>query len=111
MPASPITHLTAPEEQHMLFLFLPLISGATPPLESEAVSTLHALFSGTHSSGASVLPDPRPVTGVHFFMVYALKAGVTPASPPPFQAFQVPPPNPETKAPRDLAVVMSIYDA
>lgn len=111
MPTSPITQLTAPEEQHMLLLFLPLISGATPPLKSKAVSTLHALFSGTHSAGASMLPDPRAATGVHFYMVYALKAGQTPVPPPPFPAFQVPPPNPETKAPRDLAVVMSIYDA
>jgi hypothetical protein len=112
MSVQPITSLSTPEEQHLLFLFLPLKSAAKPaPPEADPLAALHALFSGKLPDGSSVLPDPRPTTGVHFYMAYGLKAGVTPTPPPPFTAFQVPPPNPETKAPRDLAVVMSIYDA
>jgi hypothetical protein len=124
MPVSQITRLSAPEEQHMLFLFLPLKSAAPSPKpktapksktasttpQSKTISTLHALFSGKLPNGKSVLPDPRIATGVHFFMIYMLKAGETPP-PSPFPTFQLPPPNPETKAPRDLAVVISIYDA
>jgi hypothetical protein len=106
-----VTSLMSPEEQHLLLLFLPLKHGAKPPLESDAVSTLHTLFSGKQVKGTTAPSDPRPATGVHFFMIYALAAGKTTNPPPPFPAFQVPPPNPETKAPRDLAVVMSIYDA
>ncbi len=112
MSAQPITQLSAPEEQHLLFLFLPLKSAVKPaPLEADPLMALHSLFSGKMPDGTSVLPDPRTATGVHFYMAYGLKAGTTPAPPPPFTAFQVPPPNPDTKVPRDLAVVMSIYDA
>jgi hypothetical protein len=110
MSTSPITNLTAPQEQHMLFLFLPLKHGAPPPLQSEALAALHGLFSGQNAAGDGAPSLSRTATGVHFFMAYALAAGATPGPPPPFPTFQVPPPNPETNAPRDLAVVLSIYD-
>lgn len=45
-------------------------------------------------------------------MTYFLSAtGSHQQPPPPLPVFQLPPPNPETKAARDLLVVMSIYDA
>ena len=104
MTVLPITQLSAPEEQHLLLLFLPLRTGTS---SSAVVPSLNTLFSGK----ALDAPDPRYSTGVHFYMVYSLKAGETTSAPPPFAAFQLPPPNPETYAPRDLAVVLSIYDA
>ncbi|HEX8249172.1 MAG TPA: hypothetical protein VF599_13425 [Pyrinomonadaceae bacterium] len=106
-----VTSLSAPEEQHLLLLFLPLKHGSKPPLESDGISTLHTLFSGSPPADSTAQSDPRPATGVHFFMIYALAAGAEQNPPPPFPAFQVPPPNPDTKEPRDLAVVLSIYDA
>jgi hypothetical protein len=111
MPVSPIDRLSAPEEQHLLFLFLPLARKKKPAAasesESEPMGALHALFSGSLPNA----PDPRVATGVHFYMAYLLAAGAEQEPPPPFPVFQPPPPNPETGAPRDLAVVMSIYDA
>jgi hypothetical protein len=107
MSVAPITHLSAPEEQHMLFLFLPLKTGGSPA----AVPALRTILSGHREKNGSVSVDPRTVTGVHFYMVYALLAGEPATSPLPFPTFQLPPPNPETGSPRDLAVVISIYDA
>lgn len=108
MTVLPITRLSAPEEQHLLLLFLPLRSG-TP--SSTVLPSLRTLFSGRAPVESMDGPDPRYATGVHFYMVYALEAGETTSAPPPFTAFQLPPPNPETNAPRNLAVVLSIYDA
>jgi hypothetical protein len=111
MSAKAIEKLTAPEEQHMLFLFLPLRSGKKGA-ETEAAGALHSIFSGQRADGAPALSDPRVATGVHFYMAYLLLAGMPPAAPPPpFPTFQLPPPNPKTGAPRHLAVVMSIYDS
>lgn len=108
MSVSPITNISAPDEQHLLFLCLPLKTGT--PTASDPMPAINALFSGqpTDAPGET---DPRPATGVHFYMAYLLKAGAAQTPPPPFPVFQVPPPNPTTKAPRDLAVVLSIYDA
>lgn len=108
MTVLPITRLSAPEEQHLLLLFLPLRSG-TP--SSTVLPSLRTLFSGRPPVESMDGPDPRYATGVHFYMIYALEAGETTSAPPPFTAFQLPPPNPETNAPRNLAVVLSIYDA
>jgi hypothetical protein len=107
MSAKAIASLTASQEQHMLFLFLPFKHFTKPETQSQAVGALHSLLGGSTPGGG----DSRPAKGVHFFMLYILGAGQTPAAPPPFPTFQVPPPNPETKAPRDLVAVMSIYDA
>ncbi|HLM01644.1 MAG TPA: hypothetical protein VK400_11365 [Pyrinomonadaceae bacterium] len=111
---NPITSLTATDEQHLLFLFLPIGTGAS----EEAVGALHTLLSGKPANdgggngNGSAGSDPRTATGVHFFMTYFLSAaGSQQQPPPPFPVFQLPPPNPETKAARDLLVVMSIYDA
>jgi hypothetical protein len=94
---SPVTHLTAPEQQHMLLLFLPLKSA--PSAQEEAAGTLKALFSGV---------DPRRLTGVHYFMVYLLPAGFKPPGVVP--TFQQAPAGPSGQ-PKSLAVVLSIYDA
>lgn len=128
MSVSPISYLSTPEQQHLLFLALPIKQ--SPPLKQKpdahlhsAVTTLTTMFSGRHADGTHLF-DPRPATGVHFFMAYAQLAGLPDANgiwkpapppkypcPPPFQLFQVPPPNPETKALRHLVVVMALYDA
>lgn len=130
MSIAPITYLTTPEQQHMLFLALPIKqnpfskkAGSTSHVEL-ATTTLTTMFSGRHPDGSRVFSDPRPATGVHFFMAYAQLAGLPPTppktvwlpplpppSPPPFQLFQVPPRNPKTKELRHLVVVMAIYDA
>ena len=107
MSVSPITHISAPDEQHLLFLCLPLKSGT--PDESDPMPAITALFAGRQFEGGPD-PDPRPATGVHFFMATLLLAGVPQTPPPPFPVFQLPPPNPVTGAPRHMAVVMSIYD-
>jgi hypothetical protein len=128
MSISPITYLATPEQQHLLFLALPIKqslkknSPSTSHVEA-TVSTFATMFSGRHPDGSNVF-DPRPATGVHFFMAYAQLAGVPDSTgdwkpapppkypcPPPFQLFQVPPPNPETGDLRHLVVVMAIYDA
>jgi hypothetical protein len=111
MPAKAITSLTAPQEQHMLFLFLPFKHFTKPETQTDAMGALHGLLSGRAPGAGGAPSDGRPAKGVHFFMLYILGAGQTPAAPPPFPTFQVPPPNPQTNAPRDLVAVMSIYDA
>jgi hypothetical protein len=107
MSVSPITSISAPDQQHLLFLCLPLKTGTSTA--NDPMPAINALFSGQPGDAASDA-DPRPATGVHFYMAYVLRHGDKPTTPPPFPVFQVPPPNPEGK-PRDLAIVMSIYDA
>lgn len=102
----PISYLTAPEQQHLLLLALPI---KAVPGSAKVAPTLTTMFSGRHEDGTKMFSDPRPATGVHFFMIYVQIAGIPPAQPPPFPLFQLPPPN--GKLPRHLAVVMAIYDA
>jgi len=98
----PVTKVAAPDEQHLLFLGLPIVF---KPNSDPAAAVMGLLGGGSPSS------DPRAATGVHFFMTYLLLAGLPQPVPPPFPLFQLPPVNPDTNEPRHLLVVMSIYDA
>lgn len=101
----PITSLAAPAEQHMLFLFFPLKKGTL----KEAVEHAQAAFAAPPAPAAKVKgasadgPDPRVVTGVHFFMFYGLPANTEPQPKLPVPSFQ-------TAKDKDLLVVVSIYD-
>jgi hypothetical protein len=101
---APITSLAAPQEQHMLFLFLPLKKGAIAKTIS-GVSGLvapKAAAADSPEAAADPGPDNRADTGVHFFMLYGLADGETPGLLVP--SFQ-------TAKGKDLLVVISIYDA
>lgn len=87
MSISPITYLTTPEQQHLLFLALPIKEVPTLPPQVGLVPTLTTMFSGRHPDGTSVFSDPRPATGVHFAMAFFQFAGVPSPPPPPFQVF------------------------
>ncbi len=94
---SPITSIAKAQEQHMLFLFVPLKSGA-PPVEEP----LHRILAGPPPQ------DPRAAEGVHFFMFYRMMAGEKSRIAVP--TFQPAPAGPSGK-PKDLLVVLSLYDA
>src|SRR3954447_3359082 len=98
----PITSLAAPQEQHMLFLFLPLKKGAIPSMVSASSDVVGA--AAPADADAANGPDIRALTGVHFFMFYGLPAGTAPQPPLPVPSFQ-------TAEGKDLFVVISIYDA
>jgi hypothetical protein len=104
MATGPITDLLQPQQQHLLLLFLPLKSGQA----ETARESLGEALGGMNHKTADQGPDSRPSTGVHFFMFYTM-AACTP-SPIVVPTFQAAPGVPGGKA-RDLAVVMSIYDA
>jgi hypothetical protein len=91
--ASPITQLTQTEQQHMLFLFLPVKKESSESV-NEALTTLKN----------TVIPgnDIRALTGVHFFMFYYLPAG---------KSAGLPIPSFEAMDDRGLFVVQAIYDA
>jgi hypothetical protein len=95
--ASPITSLLQAEEQHMLLLFLPLKQKPPQPV-LESLAKLAVAAQGN---------DSRPSTGVHFFMTYHMAAGAS--SPIVVPTFQAAPAGPGGK-PKDLLVVLSIYD-
>src|SRR3954462_13028500 len=102
----PIVKVAAPDEQHLLFLGLPIVFKPN----TDPTTAVMALLGGG-GGGDATGGDPRPATGVHFFMVYVLVAGMPQPIPPPFPMFQLPPVNPETNEPRHMLVVMSLYDA
>jgi hypothetical protein len=102
----PITSLATPAEQHMLFLFFPLKEGTL----KKAVEHAQAAFAAPPAPAANGVkgagedgPDPRVVTGVHFFMFYGLPANTLPQPALPVPSFQ-------TAKDKDLLVVVSIYD-
>jgi hypothetical protein len=95
----PITSLAAPSEQHLLFLFLPVKTGQTGDAEASAQQSFQAIVG---SPDADPGPDTRALTGVHFSMFYALKAGTTPGLPVP--SFQ-------TAEGKDLLIAVAIYDS
>jgi hypothetical protein len=95
----PITKIAKAQEQHMLLLFLPINSKLVPP---GGVTGFQNLLTGGDDG------DLRPLTGVHFYMAYLMRAGdksriVVPT-------FQTAPAGPDG-VPKDLLVVLSIYDA
>jgi hypothetical protein len=96
----PITELTKPEQQHMLFLFFPLKAGQGP----QAVESVHKVLAPPPAKLPQTPGDFRALTGVHFFMAYHLPANKTPVPPLPVPSFQ-------TAKDKDLLVVLSIYDA
>jgi hypothetical protein len=88
-PVPAIKSIPRAQQQHMLFLFV--------PLKSEP-ATAGKITAFVNAAG----PDLRATTGVHFFMIHHLKAGTTPPLPVP--SF--------TTAPgKDALIVLSIYDA
>ncbi|MDQ3815368.1 MAG: hypothetical protein M3347_15730 [Armatimonadota bacterium] len=100
----PITHVTAPEEQHMLLLFFPLKAGTLEQSLSAARDVFTPPVADDVADVATTGPDPRIATGVHFFMVYGLPAGKQPEPTLPVPSFQ-------TAPGKDLLVVLSLYDA
>jgi hypothetical protein len=95
--ASPITNVPVGEQQHLLFLFIPIKKGTL----HEAIKKVEELkHLGKASSESSA--DPRADTGVHFFMIYGQADGQpTKGIPVPgFQSFPG----------KDVLVVMSLYD-
>jgi hypothetical protein len=95
--ASPITNVPVGEQQHLLFLFIPLKKGTV----HEAIKKVEELKHLSKASNESSA-DPRPDTGVHFFMIYGQADGQpTKGIPVPgFQSFPG----------KDVLVVMSLYD-
>lgn len=95
--ANPITNVPVGDEQHLLFLFVPIKKGLLGKATKE-VEHVRGLIKA-HTAAA---PDPRPATGVHFFMIYGQGDGhATPGIPVPgFQSFPG----------KDVLVVMSLYD-
>lgn len=80
----------------MLMLFVPLHSGSAT---EKAIPSIHRIFTSAS--------DPRPATGVHFFMFYHMRA--TDKSRILVPTFQPAPKGPDGVA-KDLLVVLSIYD-
>src|SRR5476651_1742114 len=95
--ATPITNVPVGEERHLLFLFVPITKALFGKATKE-VAHRKSLVK-THAETAV---DPRPATGVHFFMIYPQADGhATPGIPVPgFQSFPG----------KDVLVVMSLYD-
>ncbi len=95
--SNPITNVAAGDEQHLLFLFVPIRKGVL----GEAIKHVEHLKNlvKTHADAAT---DPRAATGVHFFMIYGQADGhATRGIPVPgFQSFPG----------KDVLVVMSLYD-
>ena len=89
----PISVLTAPEEQHMLLLFVPIKKGLLEAAEANklAMGLINAVSPA----------DSRTATGVHFAMFHLVKDGAPSSIPVP--TFQAP-------AGKDMLVALSIYD-
>jgi len=96
--ASPITYVKAAEQQHMLFLFMPVKKAGLAQALTHAHELSHHITAAAPAGG----PDLRASTGVHFFLFYGLGDGQTPGLPvPSFQTFPG----------KNLLVVQSLYDA
>jgi len=94
--ASPIKNVAAGDEQHLLFLFVPLKSGKS----AAAAKEVEHLKSTIKAHANTV--DPRAATGVHFFMIYHQADGqATPG---------IPVPGFQSMPGKDVLVVMSLYD-
>jgi hypothetical protein len=90
----PITHLNQADQQHMLFMFVPVKAGKKH-LVNQALTSAKQSF-------AEANDDMRALTGVHFFMFYHLDAGGSANLP--IKSFEAP-------ADKGLLVVQAIYDA
>lgn len=100
--ANPITLVAAPQQQHMLFLFLPIKKGFFKKAV-EAVNELSNLSKAV-TTGSPGPGDIRAATGVHFSFFYGLPADTTPVPALPVTSFQ-------TEKGKDLLVVQALYDA
>jgi hypothetical protein len=98
----PIKKIPAANQQHMLLLFLPM----HPAKTSDAETSFHQLFAAA-AAPAAAPSDNRALTGVHFFMIYPMRADAESRIVVP--TFTAAPPG--TKGKKDLLVVLSIYDA
>jgi len=92
-----ITYVGTADQQHMLFLFLPIKHGKFKQALEGAHLLHHAIKTAANDPG----PDMRAQTGVHFFMFYAVQASSK--SKLPVTTFQAMPD-------KDLLVVQAIYD-
>jgi hypothetical protein len=93
----PITELTPAEQQHLLFLFIPVKKGPSAAITEKVVNLKNSLLSKNAAGD-----DRRAATGVHFFLFYLLEHGKSAGLPiPSFQAMED----------RGLLVVQAIYDA
>jgi hypothetical protein len=94
----PITAVAAVNEQHMLFLFVPIAKGK----HTEAAAALSSAITNVANPAPGPGPDLRASTGVHFSMFYALPAGA---------ATVLPVPTFQTAPNKALLVALAIYDA
>lgn len=86
------------DQQHLLFLFIPLKKGTV----HKAMEAVQQVKEGAKTLKATEGYDPRKTTGVHYFTIFPQAAGEkTPGIPVP--GFQSCPD-------KDVLVVMSIYD-
>lgn len=99
MPPSPISFVAASEQQHMLFMFLPILKGTL----EKGLASVNEL--SNVSKTLTVTPgDLRASTGVHFAFFYGLSADQVPNPALPVPSFQ-------TAKGKDLLVVQALYDA
>ncbi|HYD37065.1 MAG TPA: hypothetical protein VEA60_05595 [Allosphingosinicella sp.] len=101
----PARALPSAQQQHMLFLFFPLKKGSVKAgLEAArtAFGPRHSTAADSNGAGTNGA-DPRVAPGVHFFMLFGLECGQSPAPAPLVPTFSTPPGS-------DMLVVMSIYD-
>jgi hypothetical protein len=95
----PITYVAAPEQQHMLFMFLPIVKGTLKKGLASVAELSNASKTVAVGSG-----DLRASTGVHFSFFYGLSADEVPNPVLPVPSFQ-------TAKGKDLLVVQALYDA
>ncbi|WP_337968047.1 hypothetical protein [uncultured Flavobacterium sp.] len=97
MSTTPVITVPITDQQHLLFLFIPLKKGFLTEAMGAAQKVKEAAAPLTAPTG-----DLRKTTGVHYFTIYAQADGVpTPGIPVPgFQSFPG----------KDVLVVTSIYD-
>ena len=103
---APVARVIAADQQHLLLLFIPLINGKN----MEALGAAIQAFGTQRTGTVSPLPegtDPRPLTGVHFFMIHIMPAGSA-SLPMPIAGASVP--MFQTAGDKDMLLVMSIYD-
>lgn len=94
---TPITEIPSAEQQHMLFLFMPVKKSMHAEAQ-HAVAQINSLVSQSEDSGQ----DLRALTGVHYFMFHLQLEGAKSGLPVP--TFQNSPG-------KHLLIVQSIYDA
>ncbi len=102
MSTSNVITVPVTDQQHMLFLFIPLRKGTVPAAMAAAEQVKEAAKLAASAPAGGNGFDLRKTTGVHYFTIYAQADGKpTPGIPVPgFQSYPG----------KDVLVVMSIYD-